>query len=276
MAADESFSYIVPGQSEKHRRARNWTDGEMKGLVYVWEEYVTELKKAKRNAKIYEKMAKRFFDLTGEHRHREEIKMKITNMTFQYRQMKCLSSAGAPLPEWPFFKAIDKILSKAPDPGRQLGLELPQSGPSTSHTEASPSLPATSPTGLLPEYTGSSDEQERQDEAEGSETSGSLHSQESRSQPVPLKRRKVQRCGLKKKKLKIMEAMLQEQRKVSRAVEETCREVRRVMHQQNFLQVQSLQLQERMMNLLEKMISPPVQPAAWPHAGIKEPGHGQS
>lgn len=59
----------------------------MKGLLYIWEEYVTELKKAKRNAKIYEMMAKRLYDLTGEHRHREEIKMKITNMTFQYRQV---------------------------------------------------------------------------------------------------------------------------------------------------------------------------------------------
>ncbi|XP_035281050.1 myb/SANT-like DNA-binding domain-containing protein 1 isoform X1 [Anguilla anguilla] len=278
MAADECYSYIVPGQSEKHRRARNWTDSEMKGLVYVWEEYVTELRKAKRNAKIYEKMAKRFYELTGEHRHREEIKMKITNMTFQYRQvkMKCMSNGGSSLPEWPFFKAIDKILSKVPDPGRQHAFDFQQSGPSTSHTEASPSLPATSPTGLLPEYTGSSDERERQEEAEGSETSGSLQSQESRSQPVAVKRKRVLRSSLKKKKLKVMEAMLQEQRKVSRAVEETCREVRRVMHQQNFLQVQSLQLQERMMNLLEKMISPPVQPAAWPAAGIKEPGHGQA
>ncbi|XP_036407724.1 myb/SANT-like DNA-binding domain-containing protein 1 [Megalops cyprinoides] len=275
MAADESYSYIVSGQNEKHRRARNWTDAEMKGLVHVWEEYVTELKKAKRNAKIYEKMAKRFFDLTGEHRHREEIKMKITNMTFQYRKMKCTSNGGAPLPEWPYFKAIDKILSKAPDPGRQHTFDFQQSGPSTSHTEASPSLPAASPVGFLPEYTGSSDERERQEEAEGSDTSGSLQSLESRSQQVTVKRKKVLRSTLKKKKLKVLEAMLQEQRKLSRAVEETCREVRRVMHQQNFLQVQSLQLQERMMNLLEKMISPPVQPAAWPHAGIKEPGHGQ-
>lgn len=75
-----------------------------------------------------------------------------------------------------------------------------------------------------------------------------------------------------------MEAMLQEQRKVSRAVEETCREVRRVMHQQNFLQVQSLQLQEHMMNLLEKMIQPPAAPTpAWGAAaqpGVKEPGQG--
>ncbi|KAG7461858.1 hypothetical protein MATL_G00195630 [Megalops atlanticus] len=200
--------------------------------------------------------------------------MKITNMTFQYRKMKCTSN-GAPLPEWPYYKAIDKILSKAPDPGRQHAFDFQQSGPSTSHTEASPSLPAASPMGFLPEYTGSSDEREREEEAEGSDTSGSLQSLESRSQQVTVKRKKVLHSSLKKKKLKVLESMLQEQRKLSRAVEETCREVRRVMHQQNFLQVQSLQLQERMMNLLEKMISPPVQPAAWPHAGIKEPGHGQ-
>lgn len=49
--------------------------------------------------------------------------------------------------------------------------------------------------------------------------------------------------------------MLEEQKKLSRAMEETCREVRRILDQQNIIQVQSLQLQERMMNLLEKMIS---------------------
>lgn len=91
---DLCFSYTVPGSNEKHRRARNWTDSEMKALVYIWEEYVTELKKAKRNAKIYETMAKQLYELTGEQRHREEIKMKITNMTFQFRQVTlsvCLS-----------------------------------------------------------------------------------------------------------------------------------------------------------------------------------------
>lgn len=87
MASEDSFNYLVPGHGEKHRRARNWTDGEMKGLLYVWEEYHPELKMSKRNAKVYEKMAQRFFELTGEHRHKEEIKMKITNMSFQYRQV---------------------------------------------------------------------------------------------------------------------------------------------------------------------------------------------
>lgn len=68
-----------------------------------------------------------------------------------------------------------------------------------------------------------------------------------------MKKRKVQSSHFQKKKLRLLEAMLEEQRKLSRAMEETCREVRRVLDQQNILQVQSLQLQERMMSLLEKI-----------------------
>lgn len=85
MAAAEIPSYIVSSQTEKHRRARNWTDAEMRGLMLVWEEFFDELKQTKRNAKVYEKMANKLFEMTGEIRHGEEIKIKITNMTFQYR-----------------------------------------------------------------------------------------------------------------------------------------------------------------------------------------------
>lgn len=71
-----------------------------------------------------------------------------------------------------------------------------------------------------------------------------------------MKKRKVQpSCHFQKKKLRLLEAMLEEQRRLSRAMEETCREVRRVLDQHNILQVQSLQLQERMMSLLEKIIA---------------------
>ena len=70
-----------------------------------------------------------------------------------------------------------------------------------------------------------------------------------------MKKRKMRSCHLQKKKLRRLEAMLEEQRRLSRAMEETCREVRRVLDQQNILQVQSLQLQERMMSLLEKIIA---------------------
>ncbi|KAL4641493.1 hypothetical protein GN956_G10703 [Arapaima gigas] len=275
MAAEDGLGFALLGHGEKHRRARNWTDAEMKGLVCVWEEFVAELRKAKRNAKIYEKMAKRFSELTGEHRHREEIKMKITNMTFQYRQIKCSANGSAPSPEWPYFRAIDRILSKALDVGETQSCEQQGSHPSATQPEASPSPPSASPPGFLPEYTGSSEEREPREETGGSESSASLQSLESRSQPVPTKRKKVLRSALKRRKLRVLEAMLQEQRRVGRAVEEACREVRRVMHQQNFLQVQSLQLQERMMNLLEKMISPPTQPPPWAASGAREAGPGQ-
>nr|XP_048317654.1 myb/SANT-like DNA-binding domain-containing protein 1 isoform X4 [Myodes glareolus] len=160
MAAAEVPGYLVSPQTEKHRRARNWTDAEMRGLMLVWEEFFDELKQTKRNAKVYEKMASKLFEMTGERRLGEEIKIKITNMTFQYR-----------------------------------------------------------------------------------------------SEERPVKKRKVRSCHLQKKKLRLLEAMLEEQRRLSRAMEETCREVRRVLDQQNILQVQSLQLQERMMSLLEKIIA---------------------
>lgn len=85
MAAAEVPGYLVSPQTEKHRRARNWTDAEMRGLMLVWEEFFEELKQTKRNAKVYEKMACKLLAMTGERRLGEEIKIKITNMTFQYR-----------------------------------------------------------------------------------------------------------------------------------------------------------------------------------------------
>ncbi|XP_052417614.1 myb/SANT-like DNA-binding domain-containing protein 1 [Carassius gibelio] len=262
---DLCFSYTVPGSNEKHRRARNWTDSEMKALVYIWEEYVTELKKAKRNAKIYETMAKQLYELTGEQRHREEIKMKITNMTFQFRQLKYTANESNATPDWPYYKSIERILSKVPDHAHMSPPNLSTSGPSTSQLETS--VPQSAPpSGFLPEYTGSSEEREINDEEEGL-TENSESSFETRSQPR--KRRRLTHVSLRRKKLRVLDAMLQEQRRISRAVEEACHEVRRVMHQQNFLQVQSLQLQERMMNLLEKMIPAPSAPS-WPNPPVSK------
>ncbi|XP_033275443.1 myb/SANT-like DNA-binding domain-containing protein 1 isoform X2 [Orcinus orca] len=160
MAAAEVPGYLMSSQTEKHRRARNWTDAEMRGLMLVWEEFFDELKQTKRNAKVYEKMASKLLEMTGERRLGEEIKIKITNMTFQYR----------------------------------------------------------------------SDER-------------------------PVKKRKGQGGHLQRKKLRLLETMLEEQRRLSRALEETCREVRRGLDQHSLLQAQGLQLQERMMSLLEKIIA---------------------
>ncbi|XP_023149919.1 myb/SANT-like DNA-binding domain-containing protein 1 [Amphiprion ocellaris] len=261
MGSEDGFSYLIPGHSEKHRRAPNWTDGEMKALLYVWEEHHNELKMSKRNAKVYEKMSQRFFQLTGEQRFKEEIKMKITNMSFQYRRLKATACQSGEMPDWPYYKAIEKILSKPLENGRVNSLEYQASaaGPSTSSQSTDNMLPQSEEgvIGFLPEYTGSSDEMEIKQELD-SLSSDSEHTQDSSSHHISARKRHGNKhMSIKRKKLRVMQAMLQQQKRSSRAIEETCREVRRVMQQQNLLQVQCLQLQERMMNLLERMIQSP-------------------
>ncbi|XP_023201730.1 myb/SANT-like DNA-binding domain-containing protein 1 isoform X2 [Xiphophorus maculatus] len=277
MAVDDSFSYLMPGHSEKHRRAPNWTDGEMKALLYVWEEFHNELKTSKRNAKVYEKMSQRFFQLTGEQRFKEEIKMKITNMSFQFRRLKATANESGETPDWPYYKAIEKILSKPLENGRVNSLEFQASaaGPSTSSQSTDNPLSQSEEgvIGFLPEYTGSSDEMEIKQELD-SLSSDSEHMLGSSSHPVSARKRRAKKyLSLKRKKLQVMQAMLQQHKKSSQAIEETCRELRRSMHQQNLLQVQCLQLQERMMNLLEKMIQLPSSASAvWSQSGAKDPG----
>ncbi|XP_045921557.1 myb/SANT-like DNA-binding domain-containing protein 1 isoform X2 [Micropterus dolomieu] len=193
MATEDGFSYLLPGHNEKHRRAPNWTDGEMKALLYVWEEHHNELKMSKRNAKVYEKMSQRFFQLTGEQRFKEEIKMKITNMSFQYRRLKSAVSESGETPDWPYYKPIEKILSKPLENGRVNSVEFNASGagPSTSSQSTDNLVPQSDEgmMGFLPEYTGSSDEMEIKQELE-SLSSDSEHtqgsSQEKACQQAPI------------------------------------------------------------------------------------------
>ncbi|KAG8006134.1 Myb/SANT-like DNA-binding domain-containing protein 1 [Nibea albiflora] len=276
MATEDGFSYLLQGHSEKHRRAPNWTDGEMKALLFVWEEHHNELKMSKRNAKVYEKMSQRFFQLTGEQRFKEEIKMKITNMSFQ--RLKATVSESGETPDWPYYKPIEKILSKPLENGRvnsSLEFQASAAGPSTS-TQSTDNLVPLSEEGMmgfLPEYTGSSDEMEIKQELD-SLSSDSEHTQGSSSHPTSGRKRHANKhLSMKRKKLQIMQSMLQQQRRSTRAIEETCREVRRAIQQQNLLQVQCLQLQDRMMNLLEKMIQPPnATSASWGQSGVKDSG----
>ncbi|XP_023974931.1 myb/SANT-like DNA-binding domain-containing protein 1 isoform X1 [Physeter macrocephalus] len=252
MAAAEVPGYLVSPQTEKHRRARNWTDAEMRGLMLVWEEFFDELKQTKRNAKVYEKMASKLLEMTGERRLGEEIKIKITNMTFQYRKLKCMTDSESVPPDWPYYLAIDRILAKVPESCDGKLPDGQQPGPSTSQTEASLSPSAKSAPLYLP-YNQCSYEGRFQDD--GSASSSSLLSLKFRSDERPVKKRKGQGGHLQRKKLRLLETMLEEQRRLSRALEETCREVRRGLDQHSLLQAQGLQLQERMMSLLEKIIA---------------------
>lgn len=258
-AAEDSFSYLIPGSSEKHRRAPNWTDGEMKALLFVWEEFHNELKSSKRNAKVYEKMSQRFFQLTGEQRFKEEIKMKITNMSFQYRRLKATQADNGEEPDWPYYKTIEKILNKPVENGRINNMEynVAMAGPSSSSLGDSQLQSEDGIVEFIPEYTGSSDEMEIKQELESLSSDSELIQGSSLHSSGKKRLSDKKQLQLKRKKLRLMQSMLQEQKRSSRALEEMCREVRRALHQQNLIQVQCLQMQERMMNLMERMIQLP-------------------
>uniref|UniRef100_A0A3Q1EEI3 Uncharacterized LOC110960637 n=1 Tax=Acanthochromis polyacanthus TaxID=80966 RepID=A0A3Q1EEI3_9TELE len=148
----------------------------------------------------------------------------------------------------------EKLLSKPLENGRENSLEDQASaaGPSTSSEPIDNVLPPSEEElmGFLPEYTGSSDEVEIKQEPD-TWSSDSEHTQDSSAHHISARKKHAnEHLSMKKKKLQVMRAMLHQQKRSSRAIEETGRDVRRAMQQQNLLQ-------ERIVNLLEKMIQNP-------------------
>lgn len=100
------------------------------------------------------------------------------------RRLKSTVGESSETPDWPYYKAIEKILSKPLENGRVNSLEFQASagGPSTSSQSTDINLVPQSEDGgmgFLPEYTGSSDEMEIKQELD-SLSSDSEHTQGSR------------------------------------------------------------------------------------------------
>ncbi|XP_038642016.1 myb/SANT-like DNA-binding domain-containing protein 1 [Scyliorhinus canicula] len=253
MAACNSGSNSnLAAQIDKPKRSSNWTEVETSALIRIWNEYLSDLRTAKRNAKVYEKIAEEFFEATGISRDKDQIRTKVTNLTFQYRKLKATCGSVASSSYWPYYEAIHSMLAQFPG---QDEISISESGlqiPSVSKSEApSPppkptSLPNVSDDILISE--GSSCESDL------IENSSSFHSSQLRYGPPPIKKRKTSNAELHKKRIKLMESMLEEQKKISAAVEETNREVQRILDQQTLLLNQSLQLQKHMLHLLEKVV----------------------
>lgn len=94
--------------------------------------------------------------------------MCINTLTapFSNRKLKYTANGGSSTPDWPYYKSIERILSKVPDHGHMSPPNLSSSGPSTSQHD--PSVPQSAPpSGFLPEYTGSSEERDMNDEEDG-------------------------------------------------------------------------------------------------------------
>ncbi|XP_048378277.1 myb/SANT-like DNA-binding domain-containing protein 1 [Stegostoma tigrinum] len=252
MAACNSGSSNSAAQIEKPKRSSNWTEVETSALIRIWNEYLSDLRTAKRNAKVYEKIAEEFFEATGISRDKDQIRTKVTNLTFQYRKLKATCGNVASSSYWPYYEAIHRMLAQFPGQDEINISDSVLQIPSVSKSEApsSPqkqtSLPNLSDDVLISE--GSSYESELV------ENSSSFHSSQLRYESQPIKKRKTSNADLHKKRIRLMESMLEEQKKISAAVEETNREVQRILDQQTLLLNQSLQLQKHMLHLLEKVV----------------------
>lgn len=102
------------------------------------------------------------------------------------RRLKSTVGKSGEIPDWPYYKAIEKILCKPVENGRVSSLEFQASapGPSTSSQSNDATLSEEGMVGFLPEYTGSSDEMEIKQECD-SLSSDSEHTQGSRYRRTP-------------------------------------------------------------------------------------------
>lgn len=90
---------------------------------------------------------------------------------FVIRKLKHTGSGGG-MPDWPYYKSIERILSKIPEQTHMSPLEAQITGASTSQPEPSVPQVETPVMGFLPEYTGSSEEREvKEEDDEGTEVS---------------------------------------------------------------------------------------------------------
>lgn len=94
------------------------------------------------------------------------VNKNTLTISFFNRKLKYTADGSNATPDWPYYKSIERILSKVPDHVHMSPPNLLTSGPSTSQLETS--VPQSAPpSGFLPEYTGSSEEREINDEVEG-------------------------------------------------------------------------------------------------------------
>lgn len=90
------------------------------------------------------------------------------------RKLKHTASGGggSGSPDWPYYKSIERILSKIPEQMHMSPLEPQITGASTSQPEPSVPQAGTPVMGYLPEYTGSSEERDvKEEDDEGTEVS---------------------------------------------------------------------------------------------------------
>lgn len=82
-AGAETMTSTQPEASKGKERAR-WTEAETFTLIRIWEDHIGDLRRAKRNAKVYAAIFEKL-RAAGIDKTLKEIKSKIENLANKYR-----------------------------------------------------------------------------------------------------------------------------------------------------------------------------------------------
>ncbi|KAH6943911.1 hypothetical protein HPB50_000625 [Hyalomma asiaticum] len=91
-----------------------WSDAETRAVISLWEEHLTDLRRAKRNIKIYTAIAEKLQAL-GFDKNTKEVKKKIENLGNKYRAIKRKQTGtGSGAISWPHYWDIQRFLGSLP------------------------------------------------------------------------------------------------------------------------------------------------------------------
>ncbi|KAH6920876.1 hypothetical protein HPB50_028136 [Hyalomma asiaticum] len=91
-----------------------WSDAETRAVISLWEEHLTDLRRAKRNIKIYNAIAEKLQAL-GFDKNTKEVKKKIENLGNKYRAIKRKQTGtGSGAISWPHYWDIQRFLGSLP------------------------------------------------------------------------------------------------------------------------------------------------------------------
>ncbi|XP_049512284.1 uncharacterized protein LOC125940297 [Dermacentor silvarum] len=97
-------------ENEKHKT--HWSDDETRALLKVWEDHLSDLRKTKRNLKVYVAIAE-CLRAQGVEKSVKDIKSKMENLGNRYRNLS-RKTTGQGAITWRFYKDISRFPGSLP------------------------------------------------------------------------------------------------------------------------------------------------------------------
>ncbi|XP_070394583.1 myb/SANT-like DNA-binding domain-containing protein 1 [Dermacentor albipictus] len=91
----------------------HWRPEETFALIKIWEDHLHDLRRVKRNAKVYQLIAEKLLDAAIS-KTLKETKTKIENLANKYRDINKKKGTGQGRITWPYYWDIHKFLNALP------------------------------------------------------------------------------------------------------------------------------------------------------------------